>query len=173
MTKYMTKTATHATLASVIFPGTDGANTLLAAYNVTSDKAGALLLAKMSNGVVTAVDVVSAITQKVLSVAATTGFTSGDIIVIQRANDTTERHVVDSVQAGVSLTLIANLAAACAVGDKVYEVTTQASVAVGAATVSATATGPWGLAGTAAGPVLFDCDGTAAVTLNYITMVVE
>jgi hypothetical protein len=57
----------------------------------------------------TSVDVTSAIGQNVLSVAATTGYVSTDKIVIGRGTVREEEAVVDSVQAGVSLTLISNL----------------------------------------------------------------
>ena len=55
------------------------------------------------------VDLTSAISQAVLSVASTTGFTAGDLIFINRGGAREEEKVILSIQDGVSLTLTANL----------------------------------------------------------------
>ena len=57
----------------------------------------------------TEVDEVSAAAQKVLKVAATTGYAATDKIIINRGGDKEEEGVVASVQAGISLTLVDNL----------------------------------------------------------------
>lgn len=57
----------------------------------------------------TSVDVTSAIGQKVLSVTATTGYVAADKVIIGRGTVREEEAVVNTVQAGVSLTLISNL----------------------------------------------------------------
>lgn len=57
----------------------------------------------------TTVDVTSAAGQKVLSVASTTGIISGDSVIINVGGARAEIHEVDSVAAGVSITLIDNL----------------------------------------------------------------
>jgi len=57
----------------------------------------------------TEVDETSAAEQKVLKVAATTGYAEGDKVIIGRGTDREEEAVVDSVSAGVSLTLVDNL----------------------------------------------------------------
>jgi len=59
--------------------------------------------------VATTVDANSDSGQKVLNVAATTGFSAGDSIVVNHGGARNEIHEVDTVQAGVSLTLIDNL----------------------------------------------------------------
>ena len=60
-------------------------------------------------GVDTFVDVTSASGQKVLSVDDTTGFSPGDNIIVNRGGAREEEKIVDTVQAGVSLTVTVNL----------------------------------------------------------------
>lgn len=55
------------------------------------------------------VDADSAAAQKVLNVAATGAFTAGDRVIINRGGAREEQAVIDSVQAGVSITLLTNL----------------------------------------------------------------
>jgi len=57
----------------------------------------------------TDVDASSASGQKVLNVTSTTGFSATDKIIINRGGDREEEGVIDTVQAGVSLTLVDNL----------------------------------------------------------------
>jgi len=57
----------------------------------------------------TTVDADSAAAQKVLNVAATTNFLAGETIIIDSGGAKEESGVIDSVQAGVSLTLVDNL----------------------------------------------------------------
>jgi len=57
----------------------------------------------------TTVDVNSNSGQKVLSVAATTMFTAGDTVIINKDGAREETGVIDTIQAGVSITLIVNL----------------------------------------------------------------
>ena len=57
----------------------------------------------------TTVDVSSLLGQKVLSVAATTGFTAGDSVVVNHGGARNEVHEINTVQAGISLTMIDNL----------------------------------------------------------------
>lgn len=60
-------------------------------------------------GVDTTVDETSAAGQKVLKVAATAGFAPADKIIINRGGDREEEKIVDTVQAGISLTVTVNL----------------------------------------------------------------
>ena len=62
-----------------------------------------------SSPTATTVDVTSAAGQKVLSVASTTGFTSGLSVVIGSGTARQEAGKIDSVSAGVSVTLVDNL----------------------------------------------------------------
>jgi hypothetical protein len=57
----------------------------------------------------TNVDETSAADQKVLKVASTSGYAAGDTVIIGRGTDREEEGVVDTVSAGVSLTLVDNL----------------------------------------------------------------
>lgn len=67
------------------------------------------------------VDVESNSGQKVLSVAATTNFAEGDRVIIDRGEADEEEGVIDSIQAGVSITLLVNLTNTQAV-DNVVEI---------------------------------------------------
>jgi hypothetical protein len=57
----------------------------------------------------TTVDANSASGQKVLNVTSTTPFTAGDIVIINYEGDREESGTIDTVQDGVSITLLANL----------------------------------------------------------------
>jgi hypothetical protein len=57
----------------------------------------------------TTVDANSASGQKVLNVTATTMFTAGDVVVINYQGDREESKTIDTIQAGVSITMTANL----------------------------------------------------------------
>ena len=57
----------------------------------------------------TTVDANTASGQKVLNVAATTAFTAADRVVINYGGDREESAVIDTIQAGVSITLLTNL----------------------------------------------------------------
>lgn len=67
----------------------------------------------------TTVDVISNSGQKVLSVAATADFSAGDTVFIYFGTTRYEQNEVDTVQAGVSLTMVSNLANTYQVGDAV------------------------------------------------------
>jgi hypothetical protein len=89
-----------------LFIGVDGNNNKIQVY-----KGGTDLDCHLNNHTSsTTVDASSASGQKVLNVAATTMFTVGDRIVINEAG-TPEYGYIDSIQAGVSLTLEDNLGA--------------------------------------------------------------
>lgn len=55
------------------------------------------------------VDAESAADQKVLAVAATTNFATGDRVIIDRGEDNEEEKVIDTIQSGVSITMTENL----------------------------------------------------------------
>jgi hypothetical protein len=57
----------------------------------------------------TTIDVESTSGQKVISVAATSDFYEGQAIVLDDGNANEEWHIIDSIQAGVSLTTVGNL----------------------------------------------------------------
>ena len=57
----------------------------------------------------TEVDETSEADQKVLSVKATTGYSGDDLVIVNRGGDREEECVVDSVQAGISLTMVEDL----------------------------------------------------------------
>lgn len=67
----------------------------------------------------TTVDTESLLGQKVLSVTATTGFTAGDNIIIDEGGANQEAATVDTIQAGVSLTLVGDLTITHAIGETV------------------------------------------------------
>jgi hypothetical protein len=171
---YRTETGSGTTLASVIFRGIKGKrNTVVVSYNATSDLSTAVLTF-LNPSWETKVDATSAAAQKVLNVTSTTGRAQDDVIVVQRADGSVERMEVDTVQAGVSLTMKANIAVACAANDKVYVMTSTGTIAVGAATVANIAAGDYGFIGVdGAKPLLVDTTGTAACSINTLTVVTE
>ena len=57
----------------------------------------------------TEVDADSAVDQKVLNVASTDGFEEMEIVIINKGGDREEKRRIDSIQAGVSLTMTVNL----------------------------------------------------------------
>ena len=61
--------------------------------------------------------------QKVLKVAATTNFTAGDIVIIDSGNAGVEEGTIDTIQAGISITLVSNLTNTHAIGVVVQIVT--------------------------------------------------
>lgn len=69
----------------------------------------------------TTVDVSSASGQTVLSVASTTSFTAGQMVIIDDGNDNEEVAEISSISAGVSLTLETNLEYTHAIGVSVKQ----------------------------------------------------
>ena len=169
---YKSRYATHATEAVAMFAPIAKAMPVLTAYHATSDKAGGLVKIYSATAVATSCDVISASGQKVLSVAATTGF-STDSILIVKATGVMEYHLVASVQSGISLTTTANLANSIAVGDRVYQLEVIATLPLAAATVSNYG-GSYGIVGSGMNkPLVVVCDGTAAVTIHTASVVYD
>lgn len=75
------------------------------------------------------------------------------------------RGVVASVQAGVSVTLTANLALALAPGDLVFLMAAAGQIPVGAATKEANAPTVFAVD---EGPALIELDGTSACRINLV-----
>jgi len=69
----------------------------------------------------TTVDVQSASGQKVVSVTSTTGFIAGDIIVLDKGGGNKETLTIDTISAGVSITVTENLTNTHAVGVTVEQ----------------------------------------------------
>ena len=70
-------------------------------------------------GALTTVDAESASGQKVLNVTATTGFSAGEIVTINKDGDRQEVRQIASIQAGVSLTMTSDLYYLHPIGDEV------------------------------------------------------
>lgn len=87
----------------VFFRNNNGSTTLVDAIVSLMDSP------VFSSPTATTVDVTSASGQKLLSIASTTGFTSGLSIVINSGGDRQEAGKIDSVDSGVSVTLVDNL----------------------------------------------------------------
>lgn len=110
-----------------------------------------------------------------LPVAFTNGFASGDIIVIRHAStDTYERRILTTFTSATNLTVTVAPTVALAVGDSVYRMVTDGTIAWGPSTntISAAAGLYSGLPGK---PVLVEIDFTAAgsintVNANYVTV---
>jgi len=69
----------------------------------------------------TTVDGVSASGQKVLNVTATADFTAGDTVLIYDWGNRYEKNTIDTIQAGISLTMDNNLVYNYQIGDYVFE----------------------------------------------------
>jgi len=170
MSTYRSVYATHATLATALFPAQGRQTPVLVAFSATSDKAGSVVDVYTYDNTKTTVDASSASGQTVLSVTATTGFDTSDRILIQHANGTLETGVVNTIQAGVSLTLTANLVNTTAVGAVVFELKKVGTFACGATTV-ANYGGPNGIVGGVPGsPMVIVLDGTSACSINTATV---
>jgi hypothetical protein len=85
------------------------ANWKLAGTTKHPDAHGISVDPKLSSSVYTAVDADSNSGQKVLNVASTVGFNAGDIVAICPDGARHEYGTIDTIQAGVSLTLLVNL----------------------------------------------------------------
>jgi len=69
----------------------------------------------------TTVDAISASGQKVLNVTATASFSEDDEVLIYDWGNRYEKNTVDTIQAGVSLTMVNDLAYAYQIGDYVFQ----------------------------------------------------
>lgn len=166
---FKSQTATHATAQVVMFAPIAKATPVLTSYHITSDKASSLVRVYSATAVMTTCDAISAGSQAVLSVAATTGFSTDQILIV-KATGVMEYHLVASVQAGVSLTTTANLAGATAVGDRVYQLELIASFPCAAATVSNYG-GPNGILGAGIHkPLVVVGDSTSAGTIHVASV---
>lgn len=170
---YKSGTATHATEAAVLFAPVSKATPVLTGYHVTSDKAASLVAVWAGSATVfTTVDATSTTGQAVLNVAATTGFTTSRVMVVTAAG-VPYLMTVTSIQAGVSLTMTANLPVEFAVGAKVYLMEQIGSFPLAAATVSNYG-GEYGiLGGNYAKPLAVVADGTAAVTIHVASVIFD
>ena len=127
-------TAASAAAPVVMFPPVKGAVPVVTEYRVTGDHANARFTI-YSGGKVANVKV-SASAQTVLGVTSTTGFTAGDVVMLYRpSTGASYWHTIDTVQTGVSLTLLANVGILTALGDQVYRMDVVAVMPCGSATV--------------------------------------
>ncbi|MFA5114386.1 MAG: hypothetical protein WC529_08900 [Candidatus Margulisiibacteriota bacterium] len=134
--KLETKYATHATASELTFRGDKNSQVVVKNIDSTSDKAGSVIgIFEKTTGPYT-LDGAAASGQAVVPLAATSGLTNGDKVVIRSKTDMTkfEKGVISSISAGVSITLAGNLTYTYASGDEAFEMmTTIASIANGAA----------------------------------------
>lgn len=180
--KFLTKKAASAATATVLIPGSGNKQAVLTAYDLTSDTAADALGIKAAAGLVATVDAVGTTAtanvagQKVVNLVEAAGLTAADILIIQRADGSMERHVIDT--GGVDapeddeITLVANLAADVAEGDKVYLMESIAAITIGNANVMNVAGGAYGFAaGKNGGPMSFEIvAGTTACAIGYVTV---
>ena len=153
------------TLSHAVIPA-GGRDRIRVQYvNATSDKAASLLTFK-APAASTTVTAVSASNQAVVNCVPYAGAAQNDVVVLfSFATGTAVRGVVTSVQAGVSITLTANLGLALAPGDQVRLMTSRAQIPVGAATKEANAPTVFVVH---EGPALIELDGTAACRINLV-----
>ena len=153
------------TLSSVVVPASGRDRIRVQYVNATSDKAASLLAFKLpaKSTVVTAA---SASNQTVINCVPYAGAAANDVVVLFSAiTGTGVRGVVASVQAGVSITLNANLGLALAPGDMIHLMAAFGQIPVGAATKETNAPTVFVVN---EGPALIELDGTAACRINLV-----
>lgn len=156
--------------AVVRLPADENGRTRVLAYSLTSDAADHYATIYLKSGnTKTTVDGASSSTT--INVTDTTGFASGDIIIVQSADGSVIDHYsVTGVTGTTSGTLTVNTAISANlgnVGDRVYKVTVQARVPVGAATVTAQSQGGV-IIGPKDSPVMILLGGSSPA-INYLT----
>lgn len=153
------------TLSHVVVPAGGRDRTRVQYVNATSDKAGSLLTFKAPSAS-TPVTAASAANQTVVNCVPYAGAAQNDVVVLfSFATGTAVRGVVTSVQAGVSITLTANIGLALAPGDTVHLMAAKAQIPVGAATKEANAPTVFAVM---EGPALIELDGTSACRINLV-----
>jgi hypothetical protein len=152
-------------LSHVVVPASGRDRIRVQYVSATSDKAASLLIFKAPSKS-TVVTATSAANQTVINCVPYAGAAANDVVVLFSAvTGTGIRGVVASVQAGVSITLNANLGLALAPGDNVYLMATFGQIPVGAATKEANAPTVFVVN---EGPALVELDGTAACRVNLV-----
>ena len=153
------------TLSHVVVPASGRDRIRVQYVSATSDKAASLLTFKAPTKS-TVVTATSAANQTVINCVPYAGAAASDVVVLFSAvTGTGIRGVVASVQAGVSITLNANLGLALAPGDMVHLMVTAGQIPVGAATKEANAPTVFVVN---EGPGLIELDGTAACRVNLV-----
>lgn len=153
------------TLSHVVVPAGGRDRIRLQYVNATSDKAASLLTFKRPS-LSTVVTDPAATNQKVVKCVPYAGAAANDVVVgYSYAAGQAFRGVVASVQAGVSVTLVANLALALAPGDLVFLMAAAGQIPVGAATKEANAPTVFAVD---EGPALIELDGTSACRINLV-----
>ena len=152
-------------LSSVVVPASGRDRIRVQYVNATSDKAASLLIFKAPSKS-TVVTAASASNQTVINCVPYSGAAANDVVVLFSAiTGTGVRGVVASVQAGVSITLNANLGLALAPGDNAYLMAAFGQIPVGAATKETNAPTVFVVN---EGPALVELDGTAACRVNLV-----
>lgn len=153
------------TLSHVVVPAGGRDRIRIQYVSATSDKATSLLTFKAPAKATTVTDT-AATGQKVIKCVPYAGATANDVVVgYSYAAGQAFRGVVASVQAGVSLTLAANLALALAPGDRVFLMAAAGQIPVAAATKDVNAPTVFAVD---EGPALIELDGTSACRINLV-----
>lgn len=170
---YKSTYAAHATLSVAMLPPVHKTLPVCTGYNVTSDKASSIL--KFYAGdIVTTYDAISNTGQAVLAVTSTTGFANGDTLMqLTSAGVCSWIGTVLSIQAGISLTLNANVPATTVVGDRVFSMVNVGQIPCGAATISAYANALGIFGGNASKPIAATLDSTSSGKINIFAATYE
>lgn len=142
-TTFRKGTAVSAAAPFVGFAPVNKKTPVVTGYRCTGDAAGALF--NIYTGALVSHCKVSASAQVILLVNSTTGFTGGDRVLLVTAAGVVYWRTINTVQAGVSLTLTANVGVLTTVNDVVYRMDLVASMPCGSATVANNG-GPLGIA---------------------------
>lgn len=103
----------------------------------------------------------------IVTAGGTNTFTTGDVIVLRSVGADLYQKTTVGVVTATNITTGSALTRALSAGDVLYKMTADATIPVGAATVSVLGDS---YAGGLGGPLLFICDGTTNARLNTVTV---
>lgn len=166
----VSKNTTHATLSSLVF-GVQPEGGQVTAIDATSDKAGSKIVVKGRTSPLAdyTINGAGSASQTVIPLAYTTGLASNDVVVVTQSRTSTAtgyaayKGTVVGVTAS-NITLSGNLTSAVASGDRVFEMSTIYSSAVGSGSVSRAGSPLVTLPSDS--PVLVELDSTSAGELS-------
>lgn len=162
-----TSTDIGATNSHVIISANGNGAPRVEYVNVTSDKAGALLLFyTTSPGVV--LNLATNASQAVLWLVGTS-YAANDIVVLRHLSTDVYERLVVSASTSTNVTATASVVGATVAGDILYKVTAGPAIAVGAATVAVSTASGAVYNGKEGLPLYAEVDGTSASQINLIS----
>ncbi len=162
------KTGTGSTATTLIFGPTAGDQIRLTSVDATSDKAGSAVAVYSRSAAASAylVNGAGSTSQAVIPLAATTGLSSNDMVVVSGSAIAPFKATLITVTSS-NVTCSANLTSAVATGYQVFQMSQVYSIPVGSATVSRAAA-PIAISPRKS-PLLLQLDSTSAGALSATT----